>query len=36
MNGGYAMAEALRQIQTDVMAVYPITRRLQSLKHTPK
>lgn len=25
MNGGYAMAEALRQIQADVMAVYPIT-----------
>ncbi|NTW27484.1 MAG: pyruvate ferredoxin oxidoreductase [Candidatus Moranbacteria bacterium] len=25
LNGGYAMAEALRQIHPDVMAVYPIT-----------
>ncbi|MEI7891253.1 MAG: pyruvate ferredoxin oxidoreductase [bacterium] len=25
LNGGYAMAEALRQIKPDVMAVYPIT-----------
>ena len=25
LSGGYAMAEALRQIHPDVMAVYPIT-----------
>ena len=36
LTGGTAAAEFLRQINPDVMAVYPITPQLRLLKHLPK